>query len=380
MDNIYDTHYRMKSVLLILCWTILSFSELWAQGLTRQYQRLLIDPEGYVVYRTTAPITIDGIPDEAAWASAPVIDNFRDISGEGFPLPLYHTAARILWDDQYLYVSAVLEEPNVWAYITRHDQIIYEEPDFEIFIDPDNDAQNYYEMEANALGTLFDLFLTRPYFTSVGTYINFGWDAPGVKVATHVNGTLNDASDTDQGWSIEWAIPYRAISNIFDTLITAGSYWHLGFSRVEWQTQQTNGITSRKRTDTDSLVPEYNWTWPATGKINMHMPERWNYLYFSDKAAGTDTFHYPADHNLEKLLWAIYYAQYKQYDSTGRFFQKLKQLKLSTEDLALLPPGAKITMEATTRKFEVTITKADGSTISVDECHFLKRRTLDIDH
>ena len=364
----------MRKALVILLCTILSFPVIYAQGLTEQYRNLLTDPQGYVVYRATSPITIDGVPDEAAWQDAPVIDNFRDISGDGFPLPLYRTAARMLWDDKYLYVSAVLEEPNVWAYITQHDQIIYEESDFEVFIDPDNDSQNYYEMEANALGTLFDLFLNRPYFTITGTYINFGWDAPGVKVATHIDGTLNDDSDIDKGWSIEFAIPYRAISNIFDTIITAGSYWRLGFSRVEWQTQKVNGITCRKRTETDSLLPEYNWTWPATGKINMHLPERWNYIYFSDKAAGTDTFRYPADRNHEKLLWAMFYAQYTQHIANGCFFHKLKQLKLSKEDLKLLSPGAKITLEATNHKFEITITKPDGSAISIDESRYLRRR------
>lgn len=363
----------MSNKLFILIWTVMVIPAVWAQGLVQQYHHLLTDPEGYVVYRATSPITIDGIPDEAAWQNATVITNFRDISGDGFPLPLYRTTARILWDDQYLYVAAELEEPNVWAYNTQHDQIIYEEPDFEVFIDPDNDCQNYYEMEANARGTILDLFLTKPYRTAFGTYINFGWDAPGVKVATHIDGTLNDASNIDKGWSIEFAIPYKAINNIYDTLITAGSYWRLGFSRVEWQTQIVNGIISRLQTDTGSFVPEYNWTWPATGQINMHMPERWNYIYFSDKAPGTDNFQYPADHKLEKLLWAIYYAQHRQLDDHGCYFQKLKQLKLSKEDLSLLPSGAKITMEATTRKFEVTITKADGSTVSLDESSCLRR-------
>ena len=367
------TNY-IKKVLCLFLWTGLCIQTIGAQGLFEQYRHLLTDPQGYIVYRAASAITIDGIPNEAAWQDASLIDNFRDISGEGFPLPLYHTTARMLWDDQYLYIAAEMEEPNVWAYITNHDQIIYEEPDFEVFIDPDNDCQNYFEMEANALGTLLDLFLIKPYRTAFGTYVNFSWDAPGVKVATHINGTLNDDSDIDKGWSIEFAIPYKALANTVDTSITASSYWRLGFSRVEWQTQNVNGITERLKTDTGTLVPEYNWTWPATGQINMHMPERWNYIYFSNLAAGTDTFHYPADHNLEKLLWAIYYAQHKQLDEHGCYFQKLKQLKLSKEDLSYLPKGAKICMEATTRKFEITITKADGSLVSLDENCCLRRR------
>ena len=326
---------------MVLCATSLS-----AQGLTQRYQRLLTDPQGYVVYRTASPITIDGIADETAWQDAPVVDNFRDISGEGFPLPLYHTSARMLWDDDCLYIAAELEEPNVWAYITQHDEVIYQEPDFEVFIDPDNDGQTYFEMEFNAIGTLFDLFLSTPYCTSSGTFISVAWDAPGIQIATHINGTINDDSDTDQGWSVELAIPKKALANNFDNPLKAGSYWRLGFSRVEWQTQTVNGRIGRKQNEKGSYLPEYNWTWPATGQINMHMPERWNYLYFSNKTSGAETFRYPADHNIEKLLWATYYAQHDHYNAAETYFQKLKQLGLSKEDLALLPDGAEISMEA----------------------------------
>lgn len=61
----------------------------------------------------------------------------------------------MLWDDNYLYIGAVLEEPNVWADITKHDAIVYNNPDFEVFIDPDGDGQNYFEIEANAIGVNF---------------------------------------------------------------------------------------------------------------------------------------------------------------------------------------------------------------------------------
>lgn len=372
--NIPPSHFKMKKALIALILMVLCATSLSAQGLTQRYQRLLTDPQGYVVYRTASPITIDGIADETAWQDAPVVDNFRDISGEGFPLPLYHTSARMLWDDDCLYIAAELEEPNVWAYITQHDEVIYQEPDFEVFIDPDNDGQTYFEMEFNAIGTLFDLFLSTPYCTSSGTFISVAWDAPGIQIATHINGTINDDSDTDQGWNVELAIPKKALANNFDNPLKAGSYWRLGFSRVEWQTQTVNGRIGRKQNEKGSYLPEYNWTWPATGQINMHMPERWNYLYFSNKTSGTETFRYPADHNIEKLLWATYYAQHDHYNAAETYFQKLKQLGLSKEDLALLPDGAEISMEATKRKFEVTVTKPDGSTISVDENHCIRRR------
>ena len=364
----------MLKTLFVLISMVLFATDAIAQGLTQHFWRQLTDPNGYVVYRTKTPIVIDGVPDEAAWQNAPIIDKFQDISGEGFPLPLYYTQARMLWDDDYLYIAAELEEPNIWASITQHDEVIYQEPDFEVFLDPDNDGQNYFEMEFNALGTLFDLFLTKPYRTASGTFVNIAWNAPGVKIATHINGTLNDDSDIDQGWSVELAIPQRAVAHNFEVPLMAGNYWRLGFSRVEWQTQNVNGKTERKQNEAGEFLPEYNWTCPATGKINMHMPERWNYLYFSNKPAGTDSFRYPANHNIEKLLWAMFYAQGEQFESTETYFNRLEQFGLSKEDLALLPDDAEIALEATTRKFEITVTKTDGSTVSIDECGCIRRR------
>ena len=69
----------------------------------------------------------------------------------------------MLWDDTYLYVGALLEEPHVWATLTQHDSVIFHDNDFEVFIDPDGDNHEYCEIEINALNTEWDLFLNKPY-------------------------------------------------------------------------------------------------------------------------------------------------------------------------------------------------------------------------
>ena len=96
----------------------------------------------------------------------------------------------MLWDDDYFYVAAQLEEPHVWGTLTKHDAVIFQDNDFEIFIDPDGDNHEYYEIEINALNTEWDLFLKKPYRDG-GPAIN-EWEIPGLKTAVHVEGTLND--------------------------------------------------------------------------------------------------------------------------------------------------------------------------------------------
>ena len=69
------------------------------------------------------------------------------------------------------------------------------------------------------------------------------------------------------------AIPHQALTMNFNNPLKAGNTWRINFSRVQWL--KPNG-------------PEENWVWSATGKIDMHMPDRWGYLYFSDSRVGTD--------------------------------------------------------------------------------------------
>ena len=322
-----------------------------AQGLLERYSRFLTDPYGYVACRTSGPITIDGLLDEADWLRAAETEEFRDISGEGFPIPKYRTTARMLWDDDFLYIAAQLEEPNVQARLTQRDTVVYYDNDFEVFIDPDGDAQNYYEIEVNATGVVFDLFLQKPYRAPSRAYVTFSWDAPGMLLATHINGTLNDSTDLDRGWTVEMAIPRRAIAAEFDNDLQARRYLRLGMSRVEWLGR-----------------PEENWTWPSTGQVAMHMPERWGYVLLSSDRVGecTSGFHYPDTHGVEKLLWAMFYAQEEAFAKNKAYLNRTKDFHLSSADRQLLPDGAKIKVEATTRKYEITIEMADGHAVSID--------------
>ena len=77
--------------------------------------------------------------------------------------PRYRTRVKMLWDEIYLYVAAEMEEPQPWADCCLHDAVVYKDNDFEVFIDPDGDNHQYTEIEVNARGTLWDLFLVKPY-------------------------------------------------------------------------------------------------------------------------------------------------------------------------------------------------------------------------
>ena len=248
-------------------------------------------------------IVIDGLALENSWSIAPWTEEFIDIEGE--MQPRYPTRMKMLWDANYLYFFAALTEPHVWATLKQRDTVIFYNNDFEIFIDPDGDTHNYYEFEINALNTGWDLFLSKPY-RNRGKVLD-SWDIQGLKTAVNIQGTLNDPSDTDLGWSVEIAIPWDVLTEASGAnRIPINQFWRINFSRVNWDFDLTEGRYSRKKDADGKFLPEYNWVWSPQWVINMHEPEHWGYVYFSEQPADKTNFRIPDD---EAVKWFMY----KQY-------------------------------------------------------------------
>lgn len=104
----------MKKLIYTLLLLLVTFPAM-AQSLFEQYERFLTEPRTYVCYRPDGKLKIDGKLNESSWKKAAPTAPFVDISGEGFPTPKYETIAKMLWDDEYLYVGAVLQEEDIKA-------------------------------------------------------------------------------------------------------------------------------------------------------------------------------------------------------------------------------------------------------------------------
>ena len=344
---------------VMMCLAFLAMGSAMAQTVSQKYERYLTDPRSYVCYRTEGTLNIDGKLDEPSWQKAPSTEAFEDISGKGFATPKYETTAKMLWDDDYLYVGAILEEPNIVAKLYQRDTIIYYDNDFEVFIDPDTDGHNYFEIEVNANNVLFDLILDKPY--RVGGDFLLQWDCPGIKSAIHVEGTLNNPNDTDKYWSVEMAIPRQALTLSFNNLLKAGNVWRINFSRVEWLKK-----------------PEENWVWSATGRIDMHMPERWGYLLFSGNKVGTleTEMDYPHDLGIYKLMWSMFYAQ-QDYLNAHHRYASLEELGLTDAEMKpVTSQKGKVTLETTRRSYEIRVLVPKEEMVYVlnNEGHFWKEK------
>jgi len=159
---------------------------------------------------------------------------------------MYNTQVAILWSDTHLYFAFEAEEPFLDARLTKRDSIIFQENDLELFIDG---GDCYYELEVNAANTIYEVFFIwkdayqkggqfdipqfdvhqKDAYTFGGDYDRSGasfwkgthprgirwaftnYDLPGLETAVRLDGTLNDNSDIDRGWTLEIGIPWDSL-------------------------------------------------------------------------------------------------------------------------------------------------------------------------
>ncbi len=231
-------------------------------------------PKRYECRRAYKKVNLTGEIHDPAWAAAAWTDNFVDIEGDKKPMPRFSTQAKMLWDDEFFYVAALMEEPHVWATLTEHDSVIFHDNDFEVFIDPDGDGARYFEFEMNALNTTWDLYLDKSYRN--GGHADNSWESHA-KSAVSVHGTINSPTDTDTSWRVEVAFPWECFraNGGMRCPPKGGDVWRVNFSRVEWQVDIVDGKYVKK-----PGLREDNWVWSPQGVIDMHIPEHWGYVTF----------------------------------------------------------------------------------------------------
>ena len=315
---------------------------------------IMFAPKHYLCKRASQPFELNGKLDKPFWDDVPWTDDFVDIEGDLRPHPSKRTRVKMLWDDDYFYVGAELEENEIWATLTERDSVIFYDNDFEIFIDPDGDTHHYYEFEMNALNTVWDLLLIKPYRDG-GPPVN-GWDIQGLKTAVYIDGELNNPNGTNKKWSLEVAMPWSSLKECATEgrKPELGQYWRVNFSRVEWRVEVKDGKYIKViNPDSGKPYPEDNWVWSPQGIINMHYPELWGFVVFTDE--NSSTFTIPVDERIKWELRKLYYRQRNYYEKHGSFTKQFDELK--HEDTWDIEPS----IETTEKQFLISAQTADGN-------------------
>lgn len=328
--------------------------------------RIRLDPPVYYAPRAKKKFVLNGQIDKVFWADVPYTSDFVDISGPDFPTPRFRTRAKICWDDTCIYIAARMEGPEIWATIEQRDSVMYYDNDFEVFFDPSSSTHSYLELEMNAKNTQWDLLLTKPYRDG-GRSVTC-WDIKGLETATHVEGALNDPARGGQYWSAEIRIPFASLMETYSkeqnppelercypcrTAPCLGEFWRMNFSRVNWLVDVVDNTYVRRRDESGKVLPEDNWVWAPTGLIDIHYPEYWAFVFFTDHG---EAMPIPQDELRKLALREAYYAQYAYHQKNSRFARSLEELRIPPRDFP-------ITVEATSHLFELSCPSEDGGSV-----------------
>ena len=200
------------------------------------------------------------------------------------------------------------------GYLKNRDTIIFYNNDFEVFISPSNSNHNYGEIEINALNTVWDLLLDRPYNTK-GNPI-FNWNIQNLKTAVHVEGTLNNPEDLDQYWSVEIAIPMPALIELKrppKKKPLLGQQWRINFSRVQWEHDLIDNRYYRKKKMENFARKQLGMV--ISGGYKYAFAGTLGYIEFGESPKINQQFIHKTDTELEQILYALFrkiaYGDYK---------------------------------------------------------------------
>jgi len=99
--------------------------------------------------------------------------------------------------------------------------------------------------------------------------------------------------------------------------------WRINFSRVEYNVTVVNG-----RYQKVPGLPEQNWVWSPQWTINMHLPERWGFVQWSDQAVNRSQFVPDPTWNLRTVLAQIFYGIQSYSAINGIPVASLKQISV----------------------------------------------------
>ena len=179
----------------------------------------------YVVHRAHSPLQIDGVLAEPAWDRAERAGPFvRSLDGRPAGAA---TEARLLWDDDHLYVAFLAEDANVSGAFFDDDEKLYTSNVVELFLNPSGDGASYDEIEVAPTNALFDA----SFSGGPRKGMDLSWSSRA-RHAVHVDGTLNDPRDVDRGWTVELAIPFASLTGMPKPRPARGDRWKFNLYRL----------------------------------------------------------------------------------------------------------------------------------------------------
>lgn len=229
-------------------------------------------PKAYPVRPRDGSIAIDGKLDDEGWKKVAQTGAFGDTRGGEQSAGV--TWAKVTRDETHLYVGFFGVDADAWGELDKRDADTWTQEVFELFIDPNGDARDYLELQITPTGTLFDARFADKLGRGEGTRQEQidrarAWNGE-IEYAAHVDGTVNNRSDTDRSWSAELKIPFADIPG---GAPAEGASWKMNFYRFD-APRDADGKPGR----------QVAWAWsPPMGSF--HNVDRFGTVRFSSAGA-----------------------------------------------------------------------------------------------
>ncbi|GAA4465497.1 hypothetical protein GCM10023189_46200 [Nibrella saemangeumensis] len=206
----------------------------------------------YAIRKTSLPVSVDGVMNEAAWQTTEVATDFFMVLPMDTSRARVRTEVRMTYDDENLYLIALCYHAVPGPFYVeslRRDFAFGKNDNFLLFMDPFEDQTNGFSFGANAAGAQWDGTMYG------GGEVDLNWDNKWVSVVKN---------DPDK-WVLEMAIPFKTIrykKNI--------SRWGINFSRLDLKTtEKASWAPVPRQFPTASLAYAGVLVWdqppPATG-------------------------------------------------------------------------------------------------------------------
>ena len=248
-------------------WIILFFLPA-ISGVAQSEKKLSLGEQPiYKVSKTLEPIIVDGIMNERIWskAEARTLDYYYRVEA---PSDQQKTTFRMLWDEENMYVFFQCEDAYLTARETKRDGQPYFDDCAEIFLIPAPDSlDTHFGFELNLYKASNDFIYFNDYYKSQDAV--FRAYNPDFKAEVTFDGTVNDNSDQDKGWTMELAIPLSAFGALgLIEPVEEGKRW--AFLAVRQDRNDPDG----DRRSTSTLFPIYDIS------KNVHQVNRFGLMEF----------------------------------------------------------------------------------------------------
>lgn len=224
----------------------------------------------FKVFKTGETIVVDGKMEEDIWqkTESRTLDYFYRVEKSDDE---QQTTFRMLWDETHLYLFYEMKDKFLTARETKRDGEPYLDDCAEIFFItvPDSlDTHFGYELNLNKASNDFIYFNDYHDGKDV-VYKSFN---PEFEVEVTYEGTINDNSDIDVGWTMELAIPISNFGELGQLApIASGTRW--AFLAIRQDRNDPEG----NRRSTSTIFPIYDIS------KNVHQANRFGLMEFVDK-------------------------------------------------------------------------------------------------